>query len=244
VRSLIFDVETSTKNTGNPFTNGNFLVSIGWGFSDSDDVGFSYYRDPDFLVEFEKALLEADEVVGVNIKFDIHWLRNAGLDLPDVKVWDCSIAEFIMSGQKSVLPSMDKMCAYYNIIGKQGGLEEYWSVGISTEAIPLQVVKDYQDGDIARTKRIYAAQKQDPRLSKTPNLHNLIYLDGEDLKVLQEMEYNGIVYDIEGSLAESQTLQKEARELEEWLRSISCDKSAATYTSSAFTSAFTIISTA
>lgn len=224
MRYLIFDGETSIKNKGNPFTHGNFLVSFGYGLLDSDSDRFTYYRDADFLTDFQQALKEADCIVGVNIKFDIHWLRKYNIVIPEgVRVWDCSLAEFIMAGQKSVLPSMDKMCDLYGIPNKQGGLEEYWDAGISTENIPLDVVRDYQMGDITRTKAIFLAQQNDERLKKTPNLEQLIYLDGDDLLVLQDMEYNGIKYDIENSIAKAEVLEEEASGIKSYLLELSID---------------------
>ena len=224
MRTLIFDGETSIKNKGNPFTDGNFLVSFGWGLLDDDSDRFTYYRDADFLSDFRQALSVADCIVGVNIKFDIHWLRKYNIVIPPhVKVWDCSIAEFILSGQKSVLPSMNKMCDLYGITNKQGGLEDYWNAGISTESIPVDVVKDYQLGDIWRTKQIFIHQQNDPRLTKTDKLEQLIYLDGEDLKVLQDMEYNGIKYDIQESISKAEVLEAEAKELHRILLGFSSD---------------------
>jgi DNA polymerase I-like protein with 3'-5' exonuclease and polymerase domains len=226
LKTLLFDGETSIKNKGNPFTHGNFLVSFGWGFLDSDHLGFTYYRDADFLSSFTAALAEAEVIVGVNIKFDIHWLRKYNIVIPEhVRVWDCSIAEFILSGQKSVLPSMDKMCDLYGLPNKQGGLEEYWNAGISTEDIPYDIVKGYQLGDIERTKQIFKAQQADTRLHKTPNLEKLIYLDGDDLLVLQDMEYNGIKYDISNSISKAEVLEEEARTHTSFLLGLSADPS-------------------
>ena len=171
-------------------------------------------------------MAEAEVIVGVNIKFDIHWLRKYNIVIPEhVRVWDCSIAEFIMSGQKSVLPSMDKMCDLYELPNKQGGLEEYWNAGISTEDIPYDIVKGYQLGDIERTKQIFKAQQADTRLHKTPNLEKLIYLDGDDLLVLQDMEYNGIKYDISNSISKAEVLEEEARTHTSFLLGLSADSS-------------------
>lgn len=218
--TLFFDVETPTKNKGNPFTKSNFLVSLSFCFGGSDPE-FHYYREPDFLQSLQVGLQRCKRIVGINLKFDFHWIRRAGLQLPeDVEVWDCALAEHIMSGQREVFPSMNLMCKRYGIPDKQGGLEEYWNAGISTEDIPYDVVKEYNNSDITRTRDIYLKQLNDPRLEKTKNLKNLILLDGQDLLVLEDMEYNGIKYDNEGSLRLGKELQAELLSLNEYFFTI------------------------
>lgn len=121
-----------------------------------------------------------------------------------------------MSGQKSIMPSMDKLCERYGIKGKEGGLEEYWKAGISTEDIPIDIVREYNKDDIRRTRAIYYAQQRDPRLSITERIKGLIYADGEDLQCLSDMEYNGIKYDMLESRRLDSTLRLELNELKEW----------------------------
>lgn len=192
--TLFFDVETSTKHKGNPFTESNRLVSVSSAIGDSSPQ-FSYYREPSFLATLQLQLQKCKRIVGINLKIDFHWIRRAGLSIPeDVEIWDCAIAEYRMSGQRSVFPSMDDMCDLYEIPNKQGGLKEFWNAGVSTEDIPYNVVKDYNNDDIYRTRAIYIHQLRDERLKKTTNLEKQILLDGADLLVLEDMEYNGIKY--------------------------------------------------
>lgn len=217
---LVLDGETSIKNKGNPFTASNFLVSFAWGV-EARDIDFSYYREPDFLLGLQLAINESDVLVGVNLKFDLQWLRKNGITIPKhVRVWDCSLAEHIMSGQKSIFPSMNSMCESYGIRGKEGGLEEFWNAGISTEDIDYNIVKDYNVADITRTWEIFCHQQKDKRLDIHPNMREFILLDGDDMLVLADMEYNGIKYDMEGSKELAETYQKELKEIDEYLYDI------------------------
>lgn len=213
---LFFDNETTIKHKGNPFTRSNFLVSVSSATGNSQPQ-FSYYREPSFLTTLQLQLQQCKRIVGINLKFDIHWIRRAGLSIPeDIEVWDCAVAEYRMSGQKHVFPSMDDMCDLYGIPNKQGGLEEFWNAGVSTEDIPYNIVKDYNNDDIHRTRAIYAFQTQDVRLSKTKNLQKQILLDGQDLLVLEDMEYNGIKYNTETSTQLAVTYECELRSINEW----------------------------
>ncbi|HET8686285.1 MAG TPA: hypothetical protein VFM18_06430, partial [Methanosarcina sp.] len=218
--TLFFDVETTTKNKGNPFTKSNFLVSLSFAVGSSDPQ-FHYYREPDFLQSLQVELQRCKRIVGINLKFDLHWIRRAGLQLPeDVEIWDCALAEHIMSGQRSVFPSMDQMCDLYGIPNKNGGLEEYWNAGIDTPDIPYDAVKTYNNDDITRTRAIYSSQLNDIRLKKTTNLEKLILIDGQDLLVLEDMEYNGIKYDTEGSRTLAGELTSELLEVTAWFHTL------------------------
>lgn len=213
---LFWDLETSIRSgTPNPFTKSNFIVSASWAVGD-EEPHFTYYKDPDFLTRLLE-LLESHESVGVNIKFDLNWIkRHTGKMYQCLSVWDCQIAEHIMSGQKSIMPSMDRICELYGIPDKSGGLEEYWKAGISTEDIPIEIVREYNKDDIRRTRSIFYAQQRDPRLSTTKQLKGLIYADGADLQCLSDMEYNGIKYNMSESRRLDAELRVELNELKEW----------------------------
>lgn len=214
LKYLVLDGETTIKNKGNPFTASNFLVSFAWGM-EARDIHFTYFRDPDWLGGLQDAINSADILVGVNIKFDLQWLRRNNIVIPPhVRVWDCSLAEHIMSGQRTIFPSMDGMCTQYGLPDKQGGLEEFWNAGTSTEDIDYNIVKNYNIDDITRTWSIFLAQQEDPRLAKTPNLKEFILLDGDDLLVLADMEYNGIKYDTDRSFALAEEYQKELNDID------------------------------
>lgn len=221
---LFWDLETSIRHgTPNPFTKSNFIVSASWAVGD-EEPQFTYYRDPDFLSTLLE-LIPTHRSSGVNIKFDFNYLKAEGRKFQDpLEVWDCSIAEHIMSGQKSVLPGMDRMCDLYGLENKQGGLEEYWNAGISTEDIPVEIVREYNKGDIRRQREIYRKQLHDPRLQRTANLERLILADGQDLLVLSEMESNGLKYDMSTSRAMDRSLSEELGEIKEWFYGISKTK--------------------
>lgn len=212
---LVYDVETTTKHRGNPYCPSNFLVSYSFR-TESEGCSFHYFNEPDFTTALKDGLSKATLLIGVNLKFDIAWARRYNAVIPKgCRVWDCQLAEFILSGQTNSFASMESLCERYSIPGKEDAVAQYWAQGIDTPDIPVEVLKEYGNGDVERTWRIYQAQLNDPRM--TPELHRLILLDGLDLLVLQKMEQAGLKYDKERSVAEADRLRKELVECDSFL---------------------------
>ncbi len=187
---LVFDVETSTHNRGNPFDKRNFLVSYATLFNDKCD--FKYYTDPDFREHIERQLFSCLCVVGFNVKFDIHWLRNLGITIPaHVKIWDVQLAEFIASGQSLPYDSLDEACTRYGLMRKPDAVASYWERGISTEHIPIAILDEYNRHDVESTYALFKIQRH--LLDDKQQL--LVTIQGEDLKTLQSAEYAGIKFD-------------------------------------------------
>ena len=189
---LAVDTETSTHNKGNPFDPRNKLVCISW----ADESGSGAIEaTPDGIEEFAKRLAECRIYVGFNSKFDIHWLRKVGLRLPDTcSIWDCQLGEFILSGQQWRYPdlasSVQKRCSEHG--SKLSDLvEEFWKSGVQTEDIPWSVLSRYATADAEVTLNLYHAQQD----TMTPAQRRLCRMQGLDLLVLEEMEWNGLRYD-------------------------------------------------
>jgi DNA polymerase-1 len=73
---------------------------------------------------------------------------------------------------------------------------EYWKNGIDTPNVPKDILEEYLVGDLVLTEQVYQKQLED--LAKaSPQMIRLISLHNQDLMVLQEMEFNGILFDEE-----------------------------------------------
>ena len=209
----VFDVETSRFPDGNPYRLTSRCIS--W----CADSTFSYHTDPDFRTLLQKVINDATLLVGINLKFDIAWASRLGCTPPErMRVWDCQIAEYILSGQTNSFASMEQLCELYQIPGKGNVVQSYWDSGIETRDIPRNILEEYNRGDITRTRAIYEAQQRDSRM--TPQLHKLILLDGADLLVLQKMEENGILYDRPGSIAAGNSAQEEIEQIKQTLQGV------------------------
>lgn len=155
MRVLTYDVETTIKNNGHPFTMSNFLVCNGWKF-----VGEHSVFDDSITDEFLQALYSADLVIGCNLKFDIHWIRRYGADPTKIKrVWDIQLAHFIITRQKNISPSLNEISEYYGFGTKLDIVKtEYWDKGICTQFIPKPILKEYTLRDIELTENIAIEQ--------------------------------------------------------------------------------------
>jgi DNA polymerase I-like protein with 3'-5' exonuclease and polymerase domains len=146
----------------------------------------------DSVDEVQTEVDAADLVVGFNFKHDLAYLRREGVDFSSVKIWDVQIAEFLISRQRSKFPSLSDTCLRLGIPGKQDVVkEEYWDKGIDTIDIPWPVLSEYAANDAKITLEAYKRQLKD----MTPAMRMLCSLQSQDLKILQEMEANGIPYD-------------------------------------------------
>jgi DNA polymerase I-like protein with 3'-5' exonuclease and polymerase domains len=214
VNALTIDVETTTSNKGNPFDQTNKLCYIGIpGYCYSIEYDSSPFRDN--LSAIQTAINDCDLLVGFNIKFDLHWIKKYGLDFSTKRIWDCQIAHFIITGQKHRYPSLNDVAEYYGLGTKLDEVKEvYWKNGIDTPDIPREILEEYLTQDIDLTHKVYLKQME--YLKDKSLLARLISLHNQDLLVLQEMEFNGLVFDE----SESLQLAKETNVTIEELNSI------------------------
>jgi DNA polymerase I-like protein with 3'-5' exonuclease and polymerase domains len=198
VRSLVLDVETTISNKGNSFDQSNKLCYIGITDANGNDCyAIEYGNDPyrNKLDEVQKRIDDAEILVGFNLKFDLHWVRKYGINFVGKRVWDCQLVHFILTGQQYPYPSLNSVAAYYDLGSKLNVVAtEYWGNKIDTPNIPKDILEEYLLGDLQLTQKVYDKQMEE-FASCTKQMQRLISLHNQDLMVLQEMEYNGIVFD-------------------------------------------------
>jgi DNA polymerase I-like protein with 3'-5' exonuclease and polymerase domains len=189
---------------------------------DDGEVGFSYFTDIEYTKRLRADIGKAKLLVGFNIKYDLHWARRHGVLPPDgVRVWDCQIAEFLISGQQGAYPSLNEALARYGLGQKDDKIAEYWKLGIETQDIPESELKHYNVLDVELTYKLYLKQLE----SMSPKLQRLCMVMGLDLLVLEEMEWNGLKFDIPLSLEKANETAKELEEVsEELLTLLACPR--------------------
>jgi DNA polymerase I-like protein with 3'-5' exonuclease and polymerase domains len=215
MNELVFDFETTIHNKGNPFDKRNFAVSYST-YWEGRVLQHVRYDDLTFKGTLENALVHSLLLIGHNLKFDLHWARNLGIT-PNAgcRVWDTQLAQFVLSGQTHSFASLNELAELYSLPTKLDEVKDYWEKGISTEDIPPEVLEEYNNYDVELTWKVYQAQLKDERM--TPELHKLILLQGLDLLVLQEMEYNGLKYDIKASEEAATKLSLELLDIDQRL---------------------------
>lgn len=210
---LTSDFECTTSNKGNPFDKTNKAVCIA--YKVNDNISECDFVTPDVNKEL---LTTFDLCIYFNAKFDLHWSRKLGYKIP-AKVWCCQIAEFILNGQQERYPSLELTAEKYNLGKKLDVVKtEYWDKDICTSAIPHDILEEYAKQDVDLTYAVYLKQKE--QFDNNPKLYTLFKLMMLDLLVLEEMEWNGLVYDEALCEEKAKTIDHEIQEITKQLAAI------------------------
>ena len=191
---LILDTETTSKNAGHPFDPANKLLFVGLYDGDNIrifDIEFTEKPYGKSIQEIQDFLDGYDVIVAFNAKFDLHWLRRYGIDFSNHFVWDLQYAEFCFAGQQWSMPSCDDACSRRSL---QGKLPFDHSIEHSRSAWV-----QYLHRDLICEYDLFQAQRTDLG-GERAGLLNLIWYGSQDLKITEEMEWNGLKYDVEKSL--------------------------------------------
>jgi DNA polymerase I-like protein with 3'-5' exonuclease and polymerase domains len=206
------DLETTIFNKGNAFDSRNEVCFVGLG----DKVWDIAYSDEPYgskIKEIQDEIKTTDVLVFVNAKFDLHHLRTLGISVDSCRIWDCALVEFMLEGQTTPYPSMNKMAEKYGLPQKPDVKTQYWDNGIDTKDIPRDEIVSYlKDHDLTTTYAIYQLQKE--AVSKKPlQFQRLVSLANQDLLVLAEMEYNGFYFDEELCKEKAVELEEKIKQL-------------------------------
>lgn len=200
---LTLDTETTTFAKGNPFSRRNKLCYVGIDLDGVySDYDIEYSADPygESLEAIRESFSKASLIVGFNLKFDLHWMDRYDVNLGiGSNIWDCQLAEFILSHQKWAYPDLDEACFRRGLGRKLDVVDaEYWSLGIDTPEVPRDTLRSYLQRDVELTKALYEAQCAEFERAD-PRLYTLFRLQCADLLVLMGMEWNGLLYDVQRS---------------------------------------------
>ena len=121
MKLLSIDVETTTTNKGNPFDINNRLVSIAW----TNGTTHNCVPADDYGRHFvQKAIDRAGMLVGFNIKFDLHWLKLFGIDVSNKPIFDCQVAEYVLSRQRTKYPRLITYLQKQTLLKQNTGTRE------------------------------------------------------------------------------------------------------------------------
>lgn len=217
MKRLVLDVETTISNKGNPFDETNRLCYVGL-LNENTTVlhPIEYNSDPygSNLLSIQSSIDDSELLIGFNIKFDLHWIRRYGITFSNKRIWDCQLVHFILSGQTASYPSLNGVAAHYGLGTKLDVVStEYWKNGIDTTNVPRDILEEYLQGDLDLTYQVYLKQLEEVNVS-SPQLQRLISLHNQDLLVLEEMEYNGLIFDEARSTELAQDLTEQIKGLD------------------------------
>lgn len=229
IKILVIDTEFTVGNWkkgqgGDPFDPRNKLclvgcLSMGGGTAKAYKIEYDDEPFGESLAELQSLINEHDLLVLFNAKRDLHWLRRYGIKFQDKRIWDVQLVHFIITGQENPYPSLNGVADYYNLGQKDDVIQtEYWDKGIDTNEIPLEKLVPYLHQDLTLTGNCYEKQQVD--LKDNPAMHRLVVLDNIDLLILEEMEWNGILYDLEESQRKAEQVRDEILALDNALTTL------------------------
>lgn len=205
---LAFDCESSIIANGDPYHPDNRLVQVGFYNPDMGYITpYKEYINPEGI----QYLLDRHIIVGANFKFDLAWMERIGIDTRQIKVYDIQLAEFILSNQTHAFPSLGGMAQKYLGQNKVDNIKlNYWEQGVDTWFIPEEELTHYLKEDLRLTLEVFKVQE---KLLKKQSKWNLFKLQCLDLLVLNNMEWNGIPYEKERSIALASELENSITEI-------------------------------
>lgn len=211
---LAFDCETTTINNGDPYHPDNRLVQVG--FYNPVDHHTLFYKsfsdDPKDKIHVESIakLLYESVLIGANLKFDLAWMERLGIDTRRLRVYDIQLAEFIISNQSKIMPSLEYMAEKYLGQHKVDNIKlNYWDKGIDTWFIPEDELTTYLKEDLRLTYEVFLKQQE---ILKQTGRWNLFKLQSLDLPILGNMEWNGIPFEKEKSVESGNELSRTIEE--------------------------------
>lgn len=219
MKYVIYDVETTISNKGNPFDLTNKLVAGGllYGGDKQAIIDYDYSTNWDRIRTLD-SIFESYMIVGFNLKFDLNWARRLGCRYP-TQIWDCQLAKFLMSNQEHKYPSLDETLAEYGYPPKYDVVEkEYWDKDIDTDQIPREILTKYLETDLIRTEQVFKYQYHLFQTEQYKHLYRLFRLQCQDLLTLADMEYNGVFFNTKKARDKSNELLQEQEEVHEAIR--------------------------
>lgn len=219
-QTLVLDVETTTYNKGHPYDPRNVLCLVGivdLNTGEYIEENIEYTPNNPYgpaLQRIQELLDEATLVIGFNIKFDIVWLRNYGINYFG-PLWDLQYGEYLLSHQR-LHWGRNSLNACCERLGLGQKLElPYWDEGYDTRDIPLNELSEYLKTDCVLTGEAYLHQVSQ---ITDAGMYPVMTMHMEDLHNIIDIEYNGLKYDRETGKKRLAKLQELQESLEQKIR--------------------------
>lgn len=201
--TVVFDFEGTIKNSCNVYDPETYVCLLVIKVISENSQQLFSFKKPWDVGLINEILSKAKLLIGFNLKFDLSWARREFGFVPafGTRMFDPQYAEFLFSNQTWKFPDLRTACIKRNVRQKLDHIKtNYWDNGIDTCDIPMDELEEYCVGDVESTYELYQTHMQ-----MFANEHNhqykLFRLHMLDLPVLLEMEWNGLKYNREASLA-------------------------------------------
>jgi DNA polymerase I-like protein with 3'-5' exonuclease and polymerase domains len=219
---LDFEIDTSHGDYGNPVHPANQMLLGSWKTGPGHPHGVT--RHDLWATEYElgpllDAIQQADFLVAHNAKYELGWLRRAGLDLHRVLVFDTKIGEYVLLGNLAagdeVMPprstSLDVCGQRRGFPAKDPVVDIMLSHGINPVRIPRPWLSTRCAQDVETTETIFLDQRD--LLARTGRLP-IMYTRCLLTPVLADIENEGMALDAARVGEEYEKASKTLAELE------------------------------
>jgi DNA polymerase-1 len=226
-RAVVVDVETSKVPRHRPFIAGSFLVSIhatdvetnesrSWLFPSHPEA--SLKTPLELGKEITEYLKQFTLLANHNLKFDLHWLDHASVVYDHLILFDTQTAEYLISGQRVKMSSLNDLCTYYKIPQKFDKVKQMWDAGFETNEIPADILVPYGEQDTKITGQVYL--KQLPQLLEA-GLWPLFQIQMHAMLMYKSAEANGIRPNLDLLKEKSSEFAQEIKRLDESILALS-----------------------
>lgn len=207
---VVLDFETTTEFKGSPLVDGNRIILACWSEPRSENVGREHRSSTDGgrnrtmrfcfgseydLGELTDAIHRSDFVVAHNAKFELGWLKRAGVDLHKVVSFDTMLAEYVLGGNTYALQQLSlNMClSRHGLSPKEDTVGRMLKAGIKTEDIPESWLLTYCKRDVGAAEELFLSQRQQLR---ERGLEAICYQRNLVTPALTDLEFNGLQLDV------------------------------------------------
>lgn len=193
---IVLDIEATKIPEFKPWHDNAYLCSVC--IETPDKISKVWFFNPllgdelTHLKEIQELVSNARTLVGHNIKYDLLWFQQYGIDFSTCYLYDTMVGEYLLHGQKSVGYSLNDVARRRKLGEKVDEMAVWWDNGFQTDEIPIDLHKTYVMQDVNLTHQIYLLQKEE--LVKY-GLDKVADLTFKMTKVLTEVEFTGAPFD-------------------------------------------------
>lgn len=191
---LVLDFETTNKDKGSALTADNRIVLACWDRYRKDTLLESKYvfGDEYALDALLDDIRSVKFVVAQNSKFEMQWLKRAGLDLRTVLFYDTMLGAWVLDGNRPFERNLDALAARIGVAGKGGLVSTLIGVGMCPSTIRQDWLLKYCKQDVAITQKVFRNQVN--MLAMAEQLH-LVHTRNLTAAVLADIEFEGMTLD-------------------------------------------------
>lgn len=196
---VTLDFETTILDKGSPLNPDNRIVLACWKEGPDGDMR-SVFGGEYEMGELVEAVSRADFIVAHNTKFELGWLKRAGVDLRRVVSYDTMIAEYVLGGNRKVLQmlSMSLCLKGRGFSPKRDLIGIMLKAGLCPSTMPESWLLEYCKRDVEACHELFVATRKDLRKG---GMEAINYQRNLVSPALTDIEFNGMQLD-EGQVNE------------------------------------------